>query len=65
MFLQCSGTLDISYLDQLTHGSLMVIINGLADYISGTRFIKLGDANLAKLTDEEKEIATSKGWTIV
>ena len=46
----------------------MVIINGLYDYVSAgntrTRYIKLGDVNLAKLSDEEKAIATSKGWTI-
>ena len=69
LMLQSNGTIDISHLTQLDHNSLMVIINGLYDYVgagsSGTRYIKLGDANLAKLTDEEKAIATNKGWTIV
>ena len=67
--LQTKGRIDISHLTQLDHSSLLVIINGLYDYVgagsSGTRYIKLGDANLAKLTDEEKAIATNKGWTIV
>ena len=67
--LQTNGTLDISHLTQLDHNSLLLIINGLYDYVgagsSGTRYIKLGDANLAKLSDEEKAIATNKGWTIV
>lgn len=66
--LKTTGKLDISHLTQLEHSSLMVIINGLYDYVgagsSGTRYIKLGDANLAKLTDEEKAIATNKGWTL-
>ena len=67
--LQTKGRIDISHLTQLDHSSLMVIINGLYDYVgagsSGTRYIKLGDVNLAKLSDEDKAIATNKGWTIV
>ena len=66
--LKSDGTIDISHLTQLEHSSLLVIINGLYDYVgagsSGTRYIKLGATNLAKLSDEEKAIATSKGWTI-
>ena len=67
--LKTIGTLDISHLTQLDHSSLLVIINGLYDYVSAgnsrTRYIKLGATNLAKLSDEEKAIATNKGWTIV
>lgn len=51
---------------QLTHDSLMSIINALKDY-SGTAITKtvtLGATNLAKLTDSEKAIATQKGWTL-
>ena len=66
--LQSDGTLDISHLTQLEHSSLLLIINGLYDYVgagsSGTRYIKLGDVNLSALSDEEKAIATNKGWTI-
>ena len=66
--IQSNGTIDISHLTQLDHSSLLVIINGLYDYITAgntrTRYIKLGATNLAKLSDEEKAIATSKGWTI-
>ena len=68
MIIQTTGTLDISHLTHLDHSSLLLIINGLYDYvsagISGTRYIKLGATNLAKLSDEEKAIATNKGWTI-
>lgn len=67
--IQSNGTIDISHLTHLDHSSLLVIINGLYDYVgagsSGTRYIKLGDVNLSALSNEEKEIATSKGWTIV
>ena len=67
--LKTIGTLDISHLTQLDHSSLLVIINGLYDYVgagsSGTRYIKLGDVNLSALSDEDKAIATNKGWTIV
>lgn len=57
---------DFSYSAKLTHDSLMSIINHLKDY-SGTgttRTVTLGATNLAKLTDDEKAIATRKGWTL-
>ena len=47
----------------LTHDSLMSIINGLA-VVETTQTLTLGSTNLAKLTDEEKAIATEKGWTL-
>lgn len=66
--LKTTGRIDISHLTQLDHSSLLLIINGLYDYVSagssGTRYIKLGDVNLSALSNEEKAIATSKGWTI-
>lgn len=52
----------------LSHDSLMSIINALADYsadTSGTTWtVTLGSDNLAKLTEEEQAIATSKGWVL-
>lgn len=52
----------------LSHDSLMSIINALKDYsndTSGTSWVvTLGTENLAKLTDAEKAIATQKGWTL-
>lgn len=53
--------------NKLTHESLMSIINALVHLSSSSkvyRYCQLGSANLAKLTDEEKAIATSKGWTL-
>lgn len=70
--LTINGTIDKSGMDlsastKLTHDSLMSVINALADHAgNGTAYtITLGATNLAKLTDAEKGIATSKGWTLV
>lgn len=52
----------------LNHDTLMRFLNALYDYASegssATYTLTLGAANLAKLTDEEKAIATNKGWTL-
>lgn len=55
---------DVSPCTKLTHDSLMTIINALENKTSGTWTVTLGTANLAKLTDAEKAIATGKGWTL-
>ena len=58
-------TLTLTQCKELTHDSLLNIINGLYD-ISGkaTQKILLGTDNKAKLTAEEIAIATNKGWTV-
>lgn len=56
-------TVSFSDCHNLTHDSLMVIINGLQT-VTTTQKLTLGATNLAKLTDEEKQIATDKGWTL-
>lgn len=48
---------------KLTHDSLMVVINGLQT-VTTTQKLTLGTANLAKLSDAEKKVATDKGWTL-
>ena len=59
----------------ITHDSLMNVINKLYDLnlnenlstdgvCQYTQSVEFGSTNLAKLTDEEKAIATSKGWTL-
>lgn len=55
-------SLNLSDCTQLTHDSLMVVINGLQTVEGKT--LTLGVENLAKLTDEEKKVATDKGWTL-
>jgi surface protein len=51
----------------LTHESLMNVINNLYDRKSNglsTLTISFDTTNLNKLTDEEKAIATNKGWNL-
>lgn len=59
---------NVQWSTKLTHDSLMSIVNALADYstdTSGTTWtVTLGSANIAKLTEEEQAIATSKGWIL-
>lgn len=60
-------TLTLSSCSNLTHDSLMNIINGLYDIASkgcNVQKLVLGTTNLAKLSDEEKAIATNKGWAL-
>lgn len=56
-----------SYLQYLTHDSLMNVINNLYDIATkgcNTQSLQLGSNNIAKLTAEEIAIATNKGWTV-
>jgi hypothetical protein len=74
-FLRCSSLTTItgnpnfkvsfrlSDCTKLTHDSLMVIINGLQT-VTTAQTLELGETNLAKLTDEEKKVATERGWTL-
>lgn len=48
---------------QLTHESLLNVLNGLVEVEGKT--LMLGTAHLMMLTDEEKAIATAKGWTLI
>jgi len=66
--------LDLSASTLITHDSLMNVINNLYDLNltynvanGGTlyrQYLILGSTNLAKLTEEEKAIATNKGWLL-
>ena len=76
MFLGCSSlenlggltnlkaNLYLSSCPKLTHDSLMNVINEAADVTASPKTLTLGATNLAKLTDEDKAIATNKGWTL-
>lgn len=55
---------DLSGSTDLTKESLLNVINEAADVTSNPKTLTFGATNLAKLTDEEKAIATSKGWTL-
>ena len=56
--------LNLSPCPLLTHDSLMNVINEAANVTVGSKILTLGETNLNKLTDEEKAIATNKGWTL-
>lgn len=55
--------LDLTSCKSLSHDSLLSIVNACAQ-TSETKTLKLGTDNLAKLSEEEKAIATNKGWTL-
>ena len=48
----------------LTVDSVVSIINALPQLDGESYTISLGSDNIAKLSDEQKEIATNKGWTL-
>lgn len=48
---------------KLTVDSLLSLLNALADGVTD-KTCKIGTTNLAKLTEEQKAIATDKGWTL-
>ena len=54
---------DISSSTNFTESALVEILNNLAT-VTSTKKLTMGSTNLAKLTDEEKAIATNKGWTL-
>ena len=54
---------DIHWSTQFEESDLVTILNNLAT-VETTRILTMGATNLAKLTDEEKAIATNKGWTL-
>ena len=54
---------DISVSTKFEESDLVTILNNLAT-VTSTKTLTMGSTNLAKLTDEEKAIATNKGWTL-
>lgn len=61
-FIGLKCILDLSESPLITHNSLMNVINKAADVTASPKNLILGSTNLAKLSDEEKAIATNKGW---
>lgn len=54
---------SLSECPNLTHDSLMNVINGLAT-VATEQTLTLGTTNLAKLSEEEQQIAKDKGWKL-
>ena len=57
---------DIHYSTKFTREALLEIINNCYDLttLNKTATLTMGSTNLAKLTEEDKAIATAKGWTL-
>ena len=62
--ININSNLDISSSTKFTREALLEIIGNLKSQTSGTKTLTMGSTNLAKLTDEDKAIATNKGWTL-
>ena len=54
---------DISASTKFERTDLVTILNNLAT-VTTTKTLTMGATNLAKLTNEDKAIATNKGWTL-
>lgn len=65
-FTNLSVNLDLSSSRKLTADSIMNVINEAKDLseTGGTATLTLGSTNIAKLTEEQIAIASSKGWTL-
>ena len=64
-FLNLSVNLNLSSCPNLTVDSLMNVINNLKDLTGSTsRTLTLGKTNLAKLSDDQKVVATDKNWVL-
>ena len=62
--ININASLYISASTKFTREALLEIIGNLKAQTSGTKTLTMGATNLAKLTDEDKAIATNKGWTL-
>ena len=58
-----NANLDISSSTKFTREALLEIIGNLKN-VTETKTLRMGSTNLAKLTNEDKAIATNKGWTL-
>lgn len=56
---------NFSFTNILTHDSMVAMFENLADLTGQTaKTLTLGETNLARLSEEEKVIATSKNWVL-
>ena len=65
--LQVSLYDSLDHLPNLTVQSIMNVIDHLCGFIGSgfdPRYLELGPTNLNKLTDEQKAVATNKGWVL-
>ena len=62
--ININAELNIGASTKFTREALLEIIGNLKAQTSGNKTLRMGATNLAKLTDEDKAIATNKGWTL-
>ena len=62
-FYNISTNINLSSCNKMSREALVEVLNNLAT-VTSTKTCTLGATNLAKLTDEDKAIATNKGWTL-
>lgn len=58
------GNIGLEYSTKLTVDSIVGLLNALPQSDKGYSF-QIGSNNIAKLSDEQKAIATNKGWTLI
>ena len=58
------GNIGLMYSTKLSVDSLVGLLNALPQSDKGYSF-QIGSDNIVKLTDEQKAIATDKGWTLI
>lgn len=58
------GNIGLKYSTKLSVDSIVGLLNALPQSDKGYSF-QIGSDNIAKLSDEQKAIATSKGWTLI
>ena len=58
------STIGLDSSTELTVDSIVGLLNALPQSDKGYSF-QIGSGNIAKLSDEQKAIATNKGWTLI
>lgn len=58
------SNIGLDYSNELTVDSIVGLLNALPQSDKGYSF-QIGSTNIAKLSDEQKAIATNKGWTLI
>lgn len=58
------GNIGLEYSTKLSVDSIVGLLNALPQSDKGYSF-QIGSNNIAKLSDEQKAIATNKGWTLI
>ena len=62
--ININANLYIGDSTKFTREALLEILGNLKAQTSGSKKLTMGATNLAKLTEEDKAIATNKGWTL-